>query len=59
MYHEDIKLTSGAVILAALLLSVTDSKAAIISKPVDNVLDVQLACSQPEKHTLLLTSEPG
>lgn len=45
MYHYDIKLTSGAVILAALLLSITDSKAADFASPAKNNLPEFQQCS--------------
>ena len=45
MYHYDIKLTSGAVLLAALLLSITDSKAADFENPAKDHLSEFQQCS--------------
>lgn len=42
MQHDDIKLTSGAVLLAALLLAATDSKA-------DNQIESANRCSTSNK----------
>jgi hypothetical protein len=58
MYHYDIKLTSGAVILAALLLSITDSKAAGFTNPAHNPAKLQQSNAHAEPQKCFSIAQP-